>query len=157
MLFASAAATFPAIAGQPTDDDLTVLQDVLYPLLLDIPYDEGGLHNLIGLIEPPASYTATWHALWCHHHYMSPHLTQTCPHFQGCTLTPIHRHARHRGQQYQPARSAAAPQRRRPTPTTCNPTATGFIHDTIPIVIACRYGECQNFHMMYLLPVYLIM
>ena len=59
-LFATAATTFQHIAGQPSDDDLTVLRDVLYPLLLDIPYDEDGTHNLIGLIEPTASYVATW-------------------------------------------------------------------------------------------------
>ena len=51
-LFATAAMTF--------HDDLTALRDVLYPLLLDIPYDMDGTHNLIGLIEPTASYTATW-------------------------------------------------------------------------------------------------
>ena len=61
-LFATAATTFETIVGQPTDDDLTALRDVLYPLLLDIPYDEDGTHNLIGLIEPPASYTTTWGA-----------------------------------------------------------------------------------------------
>jgi len=64
-LFATAAATFPAIVGQPTDDDLTALRDVLYPLLLDIPYDEDGAHprhNLIGIIEPTVPYTATWGA-----------------------------------------------------------------------------------------------
>ncbi len=63
-LFATAAASFTPIGGQPTDDDLTALRDVLYPLLLDIPYDDqqGGTHNLIGLIEPTASYTATWGA-----------------------------------------------------------------------------------------------
>ena len=62
-LFATAAASLTPIAGQPTDDDLTRLRDVLYPLLLDIPYDktEGG-HNLIGLIEPTASYTERWGA-----------------------------------------------------------------------------------------------
>lgn len=62
-LFATAAASFQPIAGQPTDDDLTALREVLYPLLLDIPYDEDGAHprhNLIGLVEPTASYTATW-------------------------------------------------------------------------------------------------
>lgn len=58
--FAAAAATFAPIQGQPTDDDLTALRDVLYPLLLEIPYDEEGEHNLVGLLEPTASYTATW-------------------------------------------------------------------------------------------------
>ncbi len=61
-LFATAATTFQTIVGQPTDDDLTALRDVLYPLLLNIPYDEDGMHNLIGLIEPTASYTTTWGA-----------------------------------------------------------------------------------------------
>ena len=59
-IFATAATTFPPFAGQPTDDDLTALRDVMYPLLLDIPFDMDGTHNLIGLIEPTASYTATW-------------------------------------------------------------------------------------------------
>ena len=54
-LFATAATTFQPITGQPTDDDLTALRDVLYPLLLDIPYDMDGTHNLIGLIEPTPS------------------------------------------------------------------------------------------------------
>lgn len=59
-LFATAAAAFQPISGQPTDDDLTAIRDVLYPLLLDIPYDEAGTHNLIGLIEPTTTYTETW-------------------------------------------------------------------------------------------------
>eukprot|EP00804_Cyclotella_cryptica_P026164 CCRYP_009758-RA/>CCRYP_009758-RA protein AED:0.37 eAED:0.37 QI:0/-1/0/1/-1/1/1/685/212 len=58
--FATVATTFQPISGQPSDDDLTEACDVLYPLLLDIPHDEDGTHNLIGLIEPTASYTATW-------------------------------------------------------------------------------------------------
>jgi hypothetical protein len=60
--FAVAAASFQPIVGQPTDDDLTALREVLYPLLLEIPYDEPGSHNLIGLIEPTTSYAATWGA-----------------------------------------------------------------------------------------------
>ena len=61
-LFATATATFPHIAHQPSDDNLTALRKTIYPLLLDIPYDETGTHNLIGLIEPMTSYTATWGA-----------------------------------------------------------------------------------------------
>ena len=61
-LFAAAATTFQRITHQPSDDDLTALRETLYPLLLEIPYDEAGSHNLIGLIEPTASYTATWGA-----------------------------------------------------------------------------------------------
>ena len=63
--FATAAASFQPIVGQPTDDDLTLLRETLYPLLLEIPYDETpppGVHNLIGLVEPTTSYTATWGA-----------------------------------------------------------------------------------------------
>jgi len=67
-LFATAAASFQPIIGQPTDDDLTALRDVIYPLLIDIPYTEYAIndpaataHNLIGLIEPTATYTARWH------------------------------------------------------------------------------------------------
>ena len=59
-LFVTVATTFQTIAGQPMDDDLTTLRDVLYPLLLGIPYDKDGSHNLIGLIEPTASYTTMW-------------------------------------------------------------------------------------------------
>ncbi len=47
-LFATAAAAFQPISGQPTNDDLTAIRNVLYPLLLDIPYDEAGTHNLTG-------------------------------------------------------------------------------------------------------------
>ena len=60
--FATAAASFQPIVGKPTDDDLTALREILYPLLLEIPYDEPGTHNLIGLIEPTTSYIATWGA-----------------------------------------------------------------------------------------------
>ena len=59
-LFSTAAAAFSAITGQPTDDNLTTLRDVLYPLLLDIPYDMNGPDNLISIIEPVALYMATW-------------------------------------------------------------------------------------------------
>ena len=80
--FATAAAAFPKIVGQPTDDDLTALREILYPLLLEIPYDDhhqqGAAavddddadneqpppprHNLIGLIESTASYVTTYGA-----------------------------------------------------------------------------------------------
>ncbi len=61
-LFATAAAAFQPIVGQPNNNDLTLLRDTLYPLLLQIPYDEAGTHNLIGILEPTTMYTATWHA-----------------------------------------------------------------------------------------------
>ena len=65
--FATAAAAFTPIVGQPNDDDLTRLRDTIYLLLLNIPYDNeppvAGVfcHNLIGLIKPTLSYTAQWH------------------------------------------------------------------------------------------------
>ena len=58
-VFATAATTYPPITGQPTDDDLTAMKDILYPLLLDIPYNDPD-NNLIGIIEPLAAYIATW-------------------------------------------------------------------------------------------------
>ena len=64
-IFATAAAAFQPIIGQPSNDDLTALRDILYPLLLDIPYTEYAVndpaltaHNLVDLIEPVATYTA---------------------------------------------------------------------------------------------------
>ncbi len=66
-LFAEAANAFTPIQGNPTDDDLTAIREILTPLLFDIPYDETGptpgrpnVHNLIGLIEPDAAYIAEW-------------------------------------------------------------------------------------------------
>ena len=47
-IFAEAALTFPPIAGEPTDDDLTALCDVLLPLLHNIDYDITGPDNLVG-------------------------------------------------------------------------------------------------------------
>ena len=58
MLFATAVATF----RRSCISTLTTILDILYPLLLDIPYDKDGQHNLIGIIEPTPLYTATWGA-----------------------------------------------------------------------------------------------
>ena len=49
----------PSYCGQPTDDDLTAMRDILYPLLLDITYNDPD-NNLISIIEPLAAYIATW-------------------------------------------------------------------------------------------------
>lgn len=45
---------------KPTYYNLLVICNLLYPRLLEIPYDEDGVHNLIGIIEPMALYTTTW-------------------------------------------------------------------------------------------------
>ena len=64
-IFATAAAAFQPIVRQPSDEDIMALHDILYPLLLDIPYTEYAVnnpaltaHNLVGLIEPITTYTA---------------------------------------------------------------------------------------------------
>ena len=63
--FATASAAFQPIVGQPSDDGLMALHDILYQLLLDIPYAEYAVndptltaHNLVGLIEPIITYMA---------------------------------------------------------------------------------------------------
>eukprot|EP00804_Cyclotella_cryptica_P019118 CCRYP_019443-RA/>CCRYP_019443-RA protein AED:0.45 eAED:0.45 QI:0/-1/0/1/-1/1/1/0/158 len=62
-IFAMAATMFQPISGQPNDDNLTALCNILYPLLLDIQYDEDSTYNLMGLIEPSTLYKATWGGL----------------------------------------------------------------------------------------------
>eukprot|EP00804_Cyclotella_cryptica_P018733 CCRYP_007225-RA/>CCRYP_007225-RA protein AED:0.88 eAED:0.42 QI:0/-1/0/1/-1/1/1/0/215 len=57
-----AATMFQPILGQPSNNDLIALCDILYPLLLNIPYDEDGTHNLIGLIELTTLHMAIWGA-----------------------------------------------------------------------------------------------
>ena len=49
------------IDGQPSDTDLTRLQEAVAPLLLQILYDKtGAVHNLVGLIQPEAVYVARY-------------------------------------------------------------------------------------------------
>ena len=56
-LFAEASERFAAIVGQPTDADIHELRECLFPILLDIPYDqENGKHNLVGIIADAADY-----------------------------------------------------------------------------------------------------
>ena len=55
---ADAIKQFKPIDGQPSDTARTKIQEVVAPLLLQIPYNEtGGTHNLIGLIRLVAGYT----------------------------------------------------------------------------------------------------
>lgn len=52
MLFRTVVVSFEPIVGQPTDNALKALHDVIYPLLLDVPCDEQmGGQNFIGLVE----------------------------------------------------------------------------------------------------------
>lgn len=62
MLFPKEVANFTPIVTTPTVDNLTNLRERLHPILLSIPYNEDGNHNLIGLIKPTAFYKATWKA-----------------------------------------------------------------------------------------------
>ncbi len=59
-LFAYASAHFIPFAGNPTDDDLTAIREVLTPLLLGIPYNADRRHNLIGLIAQRNKYKAKY-------------------------------------------------------------------------------------------------
>ena len=58
-LFADAAMHYTPNGSNPSDNDLTAMQGNLTLLLLAIPYDKAGTHNLIDLIKSTASYTAT--------------------------------------------------------------------------------------------------
>ena len=63
VLFADASVEFDAIAGQPTVENLHELFEVVYPILLDIPYDvaKGGKQNLVGLLlDNDAEYNAEY-------------------------------------------------------------------------------------------------
>ena len=60
LVFADITAKSTPIHGNPTDDDLTALREILTPILLGIPYDVDGTHNLVGLIQPDAIYIDTW-------------------------------------------------------------------------------------------------
>jgi hypothetical protein len=66
-LLKKAAESHPRISGQPTDDDIFKMTEVLYPILHNANYDmitvAGQInHNLVGLIKDDVSYTATWTA-----------------------------------------------------------------------------------------------
>ena len=59
-LFADASAHFVPFAGNPTDNDLTAIREVLTPLLLGILYDADGRHNLVRLIAQRDKYKAKY-------------------------------------------------------------------------------------------------
>ena len=61
--FAHSLDPFDPIAGQPSDFDLTIIQEAVAPLLLHIPYDEtSAFRNLISLIQTEAAYVARYGA-----------------------------------------------------------------------------------------------
>ena len=57
-LFAKALKKFESVLGQPTDSHLAELREVLSQVILVVLYDDGnGVHNLVGIIEDPTTYT----------------------------------------------------------------------------------------------------
>ena len=61
--FANSLKQFNPIAGKPSNTDLTLIREVVAPLLLQIPYDKtGAMHNLISLIRPEAAYSTRYGA-----------------------------------------------------------------------------------------------
>ena len=67
LLLTKATEDFPRIIGQPTDDDVFRIREVLMPILHNIEYSNfvpvgGNAHNLVGIIQDTASYTADWNA-----------------------------------------------------------------------------------------------
>ena len=62
-LFSKALDKFEPITGQPKYSNLAELRKVLSKILLVILYhEENGLHNLVGLIQDPTTYTSDYTA-----------------------------------------------------------------------------------------------
>jgi hypothetical protein len=66
-LLAKATDVHPRIVGQPTDDDIIKVKEIFGPILHNAKNEmivvAGTInHNLIGLIQPIATYIATWTA-----------------------------------------------------------------------------------------------
>ena len=60
-LFAEASEIFAAIVGQTTDADIHELCEVLFPILLDIPYDLAEeKKNLVGIISNGTDYNTDY-------------------------------------------------------------------------------------------------
>ena len=58
-LFETKLETYASVEGQPSDPDLSALQETLTTLLLPIAYNgEKGIHNLVGLIMDEDAYRA---------------------------------------------------------------------------------------------------
>ena len=62
-LFATAIKTYTPVKGQPSDPDLSTLQETLTALLISIMYDgKKGIHNLVGLIMDEDAYKTCYGA-----------------------------------------------------------------------------------------------
>ena len=63
LLLAKATEEFAPIVGQPTDDNIFDMREVLMPILFNIEYAlvvpvGSNAHNLVGLIQETTSYAA---------------------------------------------------------------------------------------------------
>jgi hypothetical protein len=59
LLFKEACNSFPPIEGKPTDDNLLSIQEMLLPILMEIPYDQlGGIHSLMAILWDTVTYAA---------------------------------------------------------------------------------------------------
>ena len=68
LLFKEARDTFPPFKGNPADDDLLLIQEMLFPILMEIPYNQlGRAHLLTAILVDPAKY-ATDHGGAPFHH-----------------------------------------------------------------------------------------
>ena len=62
-LFGAQLKVFEPIVGQPTNADITCLQEVLTALLYPIPYNgDKQIHSLLGIIMSDVAYTAQYKA-----------------------------------------------------------------------------------------------
>ena len=59
LLFKEARDAFPPLEGKPMDKGLLLIQEMLLPILMEIPYDQlGGVHSLTSIVMDSARYTA---------------------------------------------------------------------------------------------------
>jgi hypothetical protein len=57
LLFKEAHDFFPPLEGKPTDDNLMSIRETLFPILMEIPYDQlGGVHSLTAILVDAARY-----------------------------------------------------------------------------------------------------
>ena len=60
--FKEAHDSFPVIEGKPTDDNLLSIQEILLPILMEIPYNQlRGVHSLTAILNKEAARYATDH------------------------------------------------------------------------------------------------
>ena len=59
LLFKEARDAFPPLEGKPTDNILLLIQEMLLPILMEVPYNQlGGVHSLTAIITDGVRYAA---------------------------------------------------------------------------------------------------